>query len=205
VERHGRTEADMDLPRFAADLAKELGGTVVPGEHARDQQTIAIGDNQLNLYCHTYRKPVRVNVYINAPDVKHDDRNHYDKTHKAQDASVNPDARPIASIARDIKKRVIDASLEALQRQREYAALQAERRDGIKRQVAEITASCPELDVRLHEREQRATIYNRNGSHHVSGTLYADGTVSIERLGQVSRAKFEAILRLLNDTKGTKS
>jgi hypothetical protein len=197
----GKPEKKIDLPRFAADLAKELGGEVshekldYPGE----RQKIRLGADELWLGANNWKK--RVSASLHAPDVPWNDRNMYDRTHRTEDASVNPDGRSIAAIARDIKKRVIDASQSALAAQRAHATQQNQNRAAIVRHAAALKAARPELNVRVDEDSQKAVIYTGSGEHYVSATMHSDGSVGIDRLGSVSAEVFGQIMALVNGSK----
>jgi hypothetical protein len=197
-ESFGRIELRIDLVRFAADLAKQLAGTTAAkGGYPDERQDIMVGTDQLHLSTDNHKK--RVHVSISAPDVKHGDRNIYDKAHKTESASVNPDGRTIERIAADIKRRVIEPSKEALRLQREHAKRMAEGRAAIVRLSAALKRRLPDLDVRTNEQEQRAAIYGGSNGHYLSATLSGDGTVAVERLGSMPMSKFERIVAILNE------
>lgn len=201
---HSRKRVAVDLPRFAADFVAALGKIakdvklVKAEEYPNEHQAIMVGKDRLDLRSNTYALAGRVNCYITAPDVPHGDYSSYDKAQKTVDASVNPDGRSIEAIARDIKKRVIDANLAALAARRAYAATQANNRASIVKHAAELKAAVPALDIRVNEREQRAAIYS-NGSMagYLSGTLHADGTVSLDRVSSISPKAFRKIMAAL--------
>jgi hypothetical protein len=197
--REGRFDTKIDLPRFVADLARELGGELLPapGEYPNERQQIKIGADVLTFG--TDWQARTVTTYISAPDVPHDDRNFYDKTHKAAEASVRPDARPIAAIARDIKRRVIDASQNALALQRAYAVERARGRSNLLVDVEAFRRAFPAADVRVNERDRRATIYGGAQMHYVNATINGDSMVTIERLGSMNLATFERLMTLLNE------
>jgi hypothetical protein len=204
---YGRKEYTLDIVRFTADLAKALSKllpdakvAVVPfkEDYANRYQTIRVGADQLGISWNDWKR--RLTVSIEAPDVR-GDRNTYDKAQKTEEASVNPDGRTIERIAADIKRRVIDPSQEPLRLQREHAAKTAAARAEIVRKADALRAKCPTLDIRTHEREQRAAIYGNGGGHYLSGTLYADGTVALERIGSMPVEAFERIVAILNELK----
>jgi hypothetical protein len=200
VERYGRTEQQVDVATFARDLAKALGGALLPAtEDATSNRAIKIGPDVLAVRSNHYASKGRVTVSISAPDVKWDDRNTYDKTHRTEDATVNPEGRTIERIAADIKRRVIDASLPALALQRAHAAQLAQGRADIVARAADLKAALPGLDIRVNEKERRAGIFNGASSHYLSGTLNADGSISLDRIGSMSTAKFLKIVAVLND------
>ncbi len=135
-------EVKIDLARFAADIAKILGGTVITpeeGETNSHYYGVKIGADRLGLYANNYRQ--KIDASISAADVPHDLRNTYASDHKTESASVNPNGRTIERIAVDIKKRVIDASQPALALQRAYAAQKTGYRSQLADKVAEFAAS----------------------------------------------------------------
>ena len=187
----------IDLPAFARDLAKELGGTVVPRENGDPSdsdtwQNIRVGTEELRLSANNHKGRVTVGIF--APDIKHDDRNTYDKTHRTEDATVNPDGRPIATIAKDIKRRVIDASQEALRKQREYAAEIAKSRDNFAAQLAKLQKAAPRLRIDHKTRDRQAGIYLPNCEHYISGRMDSDGKITIERMYSLTVEQFLAML-----------
>jgi len=199
VEVFGRAEIKIDLPSFARDLAKELGGTLQPaGEYPNERQIIKVGADHLDLSANNYSGKGRVHAYISAPDVKPGDRNTYEKTHKTESAAVNPNGRAIKHIAADIKRRVIDASQEALRLQREHAANLARKRGELNQHAAALQKATG-LRVRVNEGELRASLDScgTNG-HYIGATLYADNTVRVGDLGTVSVDQFKAIVAILN-------
>jgi hypothetical protein len=194
----GRTELKIDLPRFAVDLAKQLGGTVVPaGDYPSEQQRIKVGADEVGLSANNWKK--FVHAYISAPDVKFDDRNNSDKAHRTESANVNPDGRSIEAVAKDIKRRVIDASQAALAAQRAYAAQRAVAGNNIVSAVAGLRKRVPGLQVNHKERELSAAIWSGSSGHYISATLSADSTVSVDRIGSMPLATFERLVALLNE------
>ena len=121
---------------------------------------------------------------------------------KTESATVNPDGRSIAAIAKDLKKRVIDANLAALDARRAYAAQQVKNRASIVTRAADLKAAYPKLDVRVNEREQNATIYSGPSAFYLSGRMNAQGRVSVDRFGDVSTETFLKILAVLESDKG---
>jgi hypothetical protein len=182
----------IDLPRFAADLAKEFGATVLPaGDYPKERQIIRIGSDDLELNANTWKQ--RVSASLSAPDVAWGDWSTYDKAQRTDSASVNPDGRSIAAIAKDIKKRVIDASQSALAARRAYAKQQQQNRADIVAKAQALGAACPALTIRVNERDQVATIYSSG----LDASLRPTGQVSIRNLGDVSTETFIKIVALL--------
>jgi hypothetical protein len=187
----------IDLPRFAAELAKELGGVLQEaGEYPNERQQILIGADMLELGADNWKK--RVSASISAPDIKWGDWSTYDKAQRAESASVNPDGRSIPAIAKDIKKRVIDANQPALAARRAYAAQQQQNRASIVKHADALKAAHPLLNVRVYEDKQSAEIYTGASGHYIDAALSSDGKVSIKRLGDVNAEQFAKIMAVLN-------
>jgi hypothetical protein len=193
----GRTEKKIDLPRFAAELAKAIGGELQEaGEYPGERQQIKIGSDVLELGADNYKR--RVSASISAPEIPWGDWSTYDKAQRTESASVNPDGRSIAAIAKDIKKRVIDANQPALAARRAYAAQQKRNRVDIVRHADALKAAHPLLNIRVYQDKQSAEIYTGASGHYIDAALSSDGKVSIKRLGDVSAETFAKIMAVLN-------
>lgn len=198
VESYGRQETRVDLERFVADLAKELGGKVQrdPDRDHGDQTHIMLGTERLDFYANNYGSKGRVRVSIWAPDIKHDERGHYNDKAKTETATLDPNKRTIAAIAKDIQKRVVDGSKEALRLQREYADTVRQGRADIKKHAQQLRQATG-LDVTVNEGERNARVYWNGDGLYISGTLSADATVSIDRVGSMPLEKFEKMMWVL--------
>ena len=122
--------------------------------------------------------------------MKWGDWSSYDKAQKTESATINPDGRSIAAIAKDIKKRVIDANQAALAARRAYAVQQQQNRADIVSRAAKLKAAYPKLDVRVNERDQNATIYSGPSAFYLGGRMSSNGRVSVDRFGDVSNRDF---------------
>jgi len=198
----------IDLPRFAADLVKALNALdtnpaieckLAPaGDYPNERQKIALdGSTELWVSADNWKK--RVSVSIHAGDVPWDDRNTYNKDHHTESAKVNPDGRSIKTIARDIKRRVIDASAAALKLQRDHASAMAANRTSIKVRVAAFAKACPAVSITVHEREQNASLYYNSNGAYLSGTLSHDGSVRMRDVsGRLDGHKMAKLIALLS-------
>jgi hypothetical protein len=195
----------IDLQTFAADLVKALNALdtdpaidskiAAAGDYPHEHQNIDLdATTRLWLTADNWKKRVRVSIH--ATDVQHGDRNTYNKDHKTEDATVNPDGRGIESIARDVKRRVIDASANALKLQRDYAAAQNANRASIQDRATALAKACPMLSVKVNEREQNASLYFNHGGGYLSGTLSFDGSVRMRDVSGISAANMPALLKL---------
>jgi hypothetical protein len=199
-----RPDIKIDLPRFAAELAKELGGKLQKPDtdYPNERQRIQIGADMLELGANSWKK--RVTASLSAPDVPWGDWSTYDKAQKTESASVNPDGRSIAAIAKDIRKRVIDANQPALAARRAYAAQQQQNREDIVRHADALKKAHPLLDVRVNKERQNAVIYSGSSGHYISATMNSDGSVGIDRIGSVSAETFGKIMAALNNREKSK-
>lgn len=199
TEEYGRKRYQIDLPRFAADIAKELGGKLMPaGDYPNEHQAIMVGSDQLDLRADNHKR--RINCYANAPEIAWGDWSTYDKAQATESASVNPDGRSIGAIAKDLKKRVLDANQKPLAARRAYAVAQRENRASIVKNADALKAKHPGLDIRVNEREQTAQIYSGATGHYVSARMSHSGEVSIDRIGSFSAEAFGQILAILDAT-----
>lgn len=208
---YGRKRQAVDLSRFAADLTKALAKLLPtvkvqhtpPTEYVDAHQAIMVGTDRLDLRSNSYQSKCRVIVYLDAPDVPHGDWSTYDKEQRTESATVNPDGRSIEAIARDINKRVIFANQPVLAKRRAYAKQQADNRATIVKHAADLKTAVPALDIRINEREQRAAIFGgSNFAGYLTGTLHADGTVNVDRLGSISNQQFRKIVAILAEKGG---
>jgi hypothetical protein len=204
VRKHDghRAEYEVDLPRFAADLAKQLDGVAGPynKEYPNDGQVISLpGSLRLQLSASRYNrdpKKARISISLDVTDVRHDERNFYKPEHKAEYATVNPD-RPFDQIVKDVRKRVIEASAPAIAAQREYAEIQRRDRSDIIGQAEALRRAIPNMAIHLNETEKRAVLYMNTDGVYIQGTLSHDGHVHIGHIGSMSVEKLKKIVAIL--------
>lgn len=194
-----KPDIKIDTHRFAADLAKALGGVLqIPDRIIDAYARISLGNDVLTVYGREYPAPGKIDVSITAGDVPSNLRNSYANDHKTQSASVNPDGRDIKRIAADIKRRVVDASQDALAAQRQYAADKLNRLASLADIVAKFRTDAPAgWRVELSADKENATFSGDRESGYISGRIYADGTVSIDRSSSIGIDKFQRIAAIL--------
>jgi hypothetical protein len=201
---YGRHTEKINLDAFAADLAAALGGTLEqpePGYHTSCR--IAFPEAGLCLSVSSgWRKSEarRVTVSAHITDVRYDDRPCSDGrgTYKMPEATVSID-RPMAKIAADVKRRVIDAAERPSAAIRAYAAKRAVERDDLAAAIKRIVSAVPEM---AESRNGPSDNYRRQlhwmaDGIHMSAYAYSTGHVSVERLGTVSAAAFIEICEVL--------
>ena len=195
-----RTSKVIDIEAFTRDLAKALGGKIATQELTNVYGAIDLGDNtRLNLYANNWK--ASVDVSITATDVKHGERSVYDKAQKTVSATVNPDGRKIDAIARDIRKRVIDANAPALAAQRAYRNERHNGREQIALLAGRLKELCPSLSISKRDPDaESVSIYS--GEPYVSATMDADGKVRIERMVSITMPQFVNLLALLEGAAG---
>lgn len=201
-EKRPIMEGVVDLPRLAKDVAKELGGVVTTkGEYPNEQQSVQVvaADGkavEVSFRSDTCKAPdkTRIHVYLNVPDVKYEDRNMYNAAHKTATASVSP-TKSAAVIAKDIKKRVIEASADAVAAQRTYAEAQRAARNGVQEVAAQLAKLVSGVKVRVADDKLSASFYV--DKPYISGRISANGSVTIERIDAVNLDKFSEIVRVV--------
>jgi hypothetical protein len=213
VENDGhRDEYKIDMRKFAKDLATALGGDAVAEPSTKDypdaNQDIILASHKIRLglvgqsYARTANKAT-INVYASAIGIPHNDHNHYDNTHKTTSITISPDKRDIFAIARDIVKRVIDANLPALAKQREYATMKADNRLSLKTAIGELTTTIPGIKVKATDDGDAASFsyYNRNTGGRVSidGRISPKGKITIDRISDCNMIGLANIIAELNE------
>jgi hypothetical protein len=187
------TEKKIDEQKFAADLAKALGGTVEQTGFQNESVYIIVGDVKLFVRADNWKK--RVEVSVSCVGMSYNDFNLYDNAQKTQSATVNPEARSIELIAKDIKKRVIDANQPALAARRAYVAAKKEASSNVAKIAAELAAAG--IDVRLDSDNSCAQLYTKGT--YLSARLESHGKISIDRVESMSPAKFLRIVAILKE------
>lgn len=187
----GSTKTVIDEQKFAADLARELGGKV---EQDGYRVGIVIGDNQLLINADNYKKRVNVSIYCaemawNAWGSSADQR--------TDSATINPEARPIAAIAKDIRKRVIEASAPALAARRAYVAAKAKAATDLVAYAEQLRKAVPGLRVEV----KGETANVSSTGLYMYARLESYGKVTIDRLESLPIDKFIRIMQILNEKK----
>lgn len=189
--RHGGMA--IDERKFAIDLAKELGGNVLLNEHGKDDSRVyvIVGDNKLYVSADNYKR--RINVSVSCAEMGW---NGYGSSadQKTDSATINPEARTIASIAKDIRKRVIDANAPALAARRAYVAAKAKAATDLTSYADQLRKAVPNLRVEV--KGETASVSSTG--LYMYARLESYGKVTIDRLESLPIDKFIRIMAILN-------
>lgn len=187
VEKFGRLEEVFDMARFAADLAAELKGKVINPSAApldSDRDALEVDGVRLWLTVKSWGAGAnsKVNVRACAPyfEGKYHDHPH-GPDYKMPDAYVSA-SRPMAAIAKDVRRRVIEPAAAPIAKWLEHADMIAKRGGNLVEVAARLRTMG--LEVRLDEGATRTGTFYKyaDGSNSVSGEFYPDGAVSIRHL-----------------------
>jgi hypothetical protein len=200
----GTTKYDfsIDIKAFARDLAAPMGGTVLPNDddyNGKRYAEIAFSDYTIGLTA-GWQKNERnkVAVSISPTGIKPSHASPYCDKYKLPRINVSVE-RPIGSVAADIVRRLIEPAKAPIAERRQYAENVDRAANGLQAAAAKLRAAYPPLSVTLNQGETHAArIYNNNGAGpYLTAQLYADGSVSIDRLGSLSAAQFERLMAAL--------
>lgn len=203
--KYNRDERVLDLPRFAKDICKVLGGKLVPRESDQivNDRYVAftLGDDVLIGLTKGWKQSEidKVTVTIAPFNLKLA----YGDTprgaeYKTPEATIST-SRPLGKIAADITRRVIEPGKAPLAKLREHAATCDQQRVDLKAVADELRLKHPHLQVTVKEGERfSGSLYrNANDEPYLSGSVRADGSVSIDRLGSLTPAQFKRLMTAL--------
>lgn len=202
----------VDMPRFAAEMSAALG--FAPTMEKRDNLwTLCSPDEKLvvELYTEQYSeaKAKRVVISCYLPDVPPGDRpssSGYNGHLYAMPSITVSAERDMESIVRDVKKRVIEASVEPAANIRKYQADRIAERGGLKVAMERMTAKFGE-NIRFHT--DSASNYSCGFSWHfrgrgpqspefckfyIDGRVGSDGSITIDRMPNVTLPVMEALI-----------
>lgn len=187
----------IDIARFAADLAREIGGIARPwnADYPNENQAIDLTDaTTLHLRADDWKG--RVAISIDATDIPFNDRPMHGSGHQTESVTVNPDGRPIAAIARDVTKRVIEANADAIAKRRAYAIGRRDDRANLAAMVAALAGG--PIRARINDDGLSADV--GIAGHYIYASLSPSGAVSINRIENISLEKFTRIAAIIAET-----
>src|SRR5262245_60317119 len=190
IERYGRPEPVLAMTNFAADLAKALGGKVLPRDADRiggDRDDIEVDGVRLWLTWSSWgaaRGKVRVHAARPADNLRYNDHP-YGDGYKLPEASITP-SRRMAALAKDIRRRVIEPAKPVIAKWREHGAAVTKRGEDLVARAERLRALG--MAVRLDEGATRTGSLHGFGMY---GEFYADGSVNLRSMN-LGAAAFEA-------------
>jgi hypothetical protein len=199
----------VDLVRFGHDLAAALGWSIVLGEHGRVD--LNSPDEKLALHLHNQTwspaKASKVNISVSVTDIPFGDQPSvaHSPKYELPSATVSAD-RPMDSIVRDVKRRVIEAAAEPAEHRRQYAALCSAERGGLKATMQRMKALFGD-NIRFNEAQAsnhscpfswyyRAEGVNSPGygKFYIDGRVNSDGNITVDRMPNITIGVMNALI-----------
>lgn len=196
-EMYGRQESYLDFKAFGAALAKALGASVTnsePGCYGSCRLKL----DDLTLYLGRSNKSGGkwiVHVGAGCPEIE--TRIHYSERGKFPSANVDS-GRPTDVIAKDITRRVIEPGKVALAELKAKFAKQNSTNAELRAQAKALCEAFPGFQVNVeNDQSSSAGIWGSNAGHYVTGTLYADGSISVQHIGTMDAERARRVLTAL--------
>jgi hypothetical protein len=197
-QEHGRTRHEIDLARFTADLARELGGSMVAAQHG--EHYIAFEGFKISLN-DGWRQSERGKAIVGIRELEwkwlgSDEPS--GERFRFPSIRVSVD-RPLDKIAADIKRRLIEPAGPIAEARKAHADKIAGSRSDLASVAAKLRTNWPSLSVRHDADASYSGSIHRNANNgpYLDGRFYNDGRVSIDRLGTLSADQFERLMRAL--------
>lgn len=191
-------EMKIDERQFAVDLAKALGGNVEANTFQNESVYVIVdagGGLSNKLYIRADNHKKRINIGISATELQWGQYDPARKDQRTESISLNPDARPMASMAKDIKKRAIEANLPALAAQRAWKAAKDEAKASVQDYAAQLRAAGLRVDLR--DGAESANV-SAPGVY-ISARLESYGKVAIDRIESLPIDKFLAVMAIISN------
>lgn len=195
-ERYGRTEKFVDVQAMAKDVAKLIGGEFQAPEEGNcgDRGRIAVGGYFIAFGAGYGAKWNKVTISAWAPHELMNKARRRGSPANLPDIGVSAE-RDASAIAKAVQSRLMPVAAERLEVIRTLAGEADASRADLEAQAAALVKRFPAIRVNLTDDVGRAgfSLY-LSGKGSASGTLYADGQISFDRVSVDSAAKALAIL-----------
>lgn len=178
----GREEQYFSLADFGEALAKEIGAKVEiaePGPYGNVRLSVEGGRMRLGFSMGYGAKAERITISAYLPQEQKLD---FHARSKLPTISVDRN-REIAAIGRDVTRRIVEPSRPLLAASEEKIAAKEATAARLLDLCAELEAQFPGLSAAPRgENEITAPIYYNHDGAYLTGTLYADGHMTFERV-----------------------
>ncbi len=201
---YGREEKFLSIGRFAKALAPLLGATLELAHGDEDgwmtQARLVLGDLTIFVSARggTQARPrPELRAYPTASTQKL-----YNKFTVPKFPEMTVDAsRPLDKIAADVKRRLIEPSAEPLAKVKELFAALAAQESSLAGNIARLRQAFPTATIRDPETNATsASFYLTTPDCYLSGTLKQDGSLYVERLGELKPGRLDKVLAALTAT-----
>jgi hypothetical protein len=200
IERYGRPENVFDMAAFAKDLAAALGGKVLERDADRigsDRDDIEVDGVRIWLSVKGWGAGANTKVHVWAArpaDGLRYNEHPYGDGYKLPDAYVTA-TRPMPAIAKDVRRRVVEAAKPVIAKWREHAAAVTKRGEDLVATAERLRELG--LAVRVDEGATRTGSLHGYGMY---GEFYADGSVNLRSMN-LNAAAFAAVVAALANGK----
>jgi hypothetical protein len=192
----------LDRAAFAAALAPLIGATFTtdaesPRSPYAHVMLTGIGELRLSIDAPRGRDEMaKVTVRAWIPRAWHDLARAVGQIPDMPSATVDT-RRPLAALAKDIKRRVIDASAAPLARVKEMVDAQSSRLSSLQASAAKLTAAFPNITVTIKGDAATTAEFYTTSDPSMHGILYQDGRICVQRIGGVDADKAMALFAAL--------
>lgn len=196
LKTNGHSEMAVDRKAFALALAEVLHMTATWDDDAGRYAHVWIeaGEGLQITVTTPYGTSLgRVELRGYAPDERPTlDHNEWSKL-----PSITVDsARPIEALAKDIQRRLIEPARPVVDEGKAKIAAKRNLIDQLAATVASLKAEFPALSVDIERNGTTANVYlNRNDSY-ITGTLWPDGHINLQRVSLPGADKAKALIAL---------
>lgn len=188
----------VDVAAFAAALSAAMGGTLTQAEEG----PYGVGRFTVDGIEFWMRRDKGDKVAVGASAGGLARQLHHSDRISWPSACIST-ARPIERLAADVTRRVLAPARECLEVTRAKVAEVEQRAADLMRHVEALRAACPWLDVdpRIEPGQCEAKVWGW-GDPYLTGRLYADGKLGIDRVAPLDNDRALAVLRALAPSEG---
>ena len=196
TDSHGQIR--LNAERFARDLCEALGAGGYESEDFISAARIYIAPLRLYLRQGYGAQVKRVTISSGIADSEIHRRAYSRRSNfKFPEVTVDPD-RPMAALAKDIRKRVIDASAGPLAAMLDAEKQATELASNVRQHAERIATAFPTASVKIGDDTQtEAGFYLNHNGVYLSGRINSSGALYVDRLGTIPPEKLNAILAVL--------